>query len=193
MLSPAKWLPSQRPINPPPPAALRRAYPAPTSSYLEYTVAETVFDIWQNAPDVFRWSPGWVQGLQSLVAEDRALITPPRVDHHFREKLRRDLRLHSIREPPSIDNIADWIYQSPTRCPGVRLAYETYHHLRRNVGDNPSASDFGDFAHVRCVPYVDLITLDRRMADYVRRSSRGWTDDPSCKIRHNLGSLVDEL
>ena len=174
-------------------AAIQTSGPAPTATYLNHGLAETVFTIWQKAPDVFRWPTEWVQRLQSLMAADRALSTPPRLDRHFREKLRRDLRLYSIPEPPSVDDVADWIYGSPTHCPGVRLVYETYHHLRRNLGDNPSASDFGDFAHVQCVPYVDLITLDRRMADYVRRSSRGWSDDPSCKIRHNLGALVDEL
>lgn len=175
-------------------AAIPTSGPAPTGVYLKHGLAETVFTIWQEAPELFRWPKDWVDRLQAVMTADRTLPTTPSVASHFREKLRRELQLYGIAEPPSgIQEFADWIYESPARCPGLRLGYEVYHHLRRNAGDRPTASDFGDFAHVCCLPYVDLITLDRRMADYVRRSARGWRDDPATRIRHDLASIIPEL
>jgi len=41
--------------------------------------------------------------------------------------------------------------------------------------------------------YVDLMTLDRRMADYVRRATQGWKDDPAGKVMHGLDSIMREL
>ena len=90
-------------------------------------------------------------------------------------------------------NLSNWIYQCPSRCPGIRLGYEVYHHLRRNLGDQVDASDFGDLAHINCLPYVDVLTLDRRMADYVRRATRGWTLDPSQKVRSDLAAFLSDL
>lgn len=172
-------------------AAIPLSGPAPTAIYLEHGLPETVLTIWQEAPEVFR-NP--IDQLRALIGADRKLSRPPSLAMHFREKLRRDLPLYGLSEPPGgVDALADWIYECPDRCPGTRLNYEVYHHLRKNVGDQPEASDFGDFAHVRCTPYVDLMTLDRRMADYVRRSGQGWRNDPARRLRHDLSAILQEL
>ena len=163
----------------------------PTAIYLHHSLPETVLTIWQEAPEFFR-DP--IEQLRARIEADRKVPKPPSLAMNFREKLRRDLRLYELREPEGgVDAFADWIYERPDRCPGTRLNYEVYHHLRRNVGDQPEASDFGDFAHVRCTPYVDLMTLDRRMADYVRRSGQGWRDDPARRLRHDLSAILQEL
>ncbi len=176
-------------------AAIPISGPAPTALYLNHGLAETVFMIWQELPGAVGRQPAeWVDRLQSVIAADRDLSSPPGLAHHFREKLHRDFKMYKIPAPKfPLAELADWIYASPSRCPGGRLGYEIFHHLRKNLGDQPEASDFGDFVHVLCIPYVDLITLDRRMADYVRRATRGWADDPSHKIRHDLSSIVKSL
>lgn len=175
-------------------AAIPISGPAPTAIYLKHGLAETVFTIWQEAPEVFRRQEAWIDGLRALMKADRDLSKSPSLATHFREKLRRDLRLYRLSEPPGgVEALADWIYECPDRCPGTRLGYEVYHHLRRNLGDQPEAADFGDFGHIRCAPYVDLMTLDRRMVDYVRRSGQGWPNDPSGRIRHDLSAILSDL
>ena len=166
----------------------------PTAIYLQHGLAETVFTIWQVAPEAFRKGEARIDELRVLLRADRSLSTSPSLARHFREKLRRDLRLYQLAEPADgVDALADWIYQRPDRCPGTRLAYEVYHHLRKNLGDQPEASDFGDFAHIRCAPYVDLMTLDGRMADYVRRARQRWCPDRSGLIRHDLSAILRDL
>jgi hypothetical protein len=175
-------------------AAIPISGPAPTAIYLRHGLAETIFTIWQEAPEVFRKGKARIGDLRALMKADRDLSSPPRLARHFREKLRRDLRLYKLAEPPGgVDALADWIYECRDRCPGTRLAYEVYHHLRKNLGDEPGASDFGDFGHVRCVPYVDLMTLDRRMADYVRRAGQGWRHNRAGSIRHDLAAILRDL
>jgi hypothetical protein len=166
----------------------------PTAIYLHHSIAETVFTIWQGAPELLRRPTKWVDRLQAVMAADRSLTNTPPLASHFREAVRRHLQLYEISVPPlAIAGLADWIYGLPDRCPAVRLGYEVFHHLRRNIGDRPKTSDFGDLGHVRCLPYVDLMTLDRRMADYVRRSDPGWGWSPSRKVRHDLASVISEL
>jgi hypothetical protein len=174
-------------------AALQVKGHAPTRILLNFGIAETVFTLWSEAPDVFKENLQHTRRLQEVIAADRVLPDPPTVRAHFKKKVRRDLSLYGMRIPDRVESCAEWIYEVPSRCPGVRLAYETYHQIRRNLGDTPTGSDFGDFGHVQCLPYVDRITLDRRTAGYVRQASRGWPTEPGHKIRHDVGEILREL
>lgn len=185
-------------IDPPWVSRLDAAIPilgtAPTAHYLNHGLAETVYTMWQGDRELFRWNMGQVNSYQSGMAMDRNLPTPPTLARHFREKLRRDLKLYEIPPPHGgLDAFADWVYQTPTRCPAVRLGYEVYHQIRRNITDQPTASDFGDFAHLSNLPYVDRMTLDRGMADYVQRATKDWKDHLAGKVRHDLDSIVCEM
>lgn len=91
-----------------------------------------------------------------------------------------------------MDTLAEWIWDRPARCPALRLDYEVYHQIRRNVTDRGYLQDFEDFAHVKCVPYVDRATLDRRMAGYVRQVSREWLNSPGATIRLDLREILAE-
>jgi hypothetical protein len=156
-------------------ASIPTSGPAPTSSYLRHGLAETVLTISQEAPDLFRREGLPLAQLRTVLESDRAITNPPTLSDNFREKIRRDLQGYGVAAPgTSIPDLADWIYASPARCPGLRLAYEVYHQIRRNIEDAPEISDFADFAHVLCLPYLHLATLDRRMATYVHQASRLW-------------------
>jgi hypothetical protein len=75
-------------------------------------------------------------------------------------------------EKVDLTAFGNWIYSNPDRCPGFRLHYNTYHELVANVRDIPKDSDLPDFAQIQPIPYVDAITMDRRMRDYTGRVSR---------------------
>ena len=66
-----------------------------------------------------------------------------------------------------ISDIADWIYENPNRCPAVRLGYEVWHKIVKNKTDSLKDSDMEDYQHLSCLPYVDFMTLDKRMHSYV--------------------------
>lgn len=175
-------------------AAIPISGTAPTAHYLNHGLAETVFTMWQGDKQLFRWNEGQVNSYQSVMAMDRNFPTPPTLAQHFGEKLRRDLNLYEIPHPyGGLDAFANWVYQTPTRCPAVRLGYEVYHQIRRNITDQRTASDFGDFAHLSNLPYVDRMTLDRGMADYVQRATKGWKGDLPGTVRHDLDSILREL
>jgi hypothetical protein len=90
---------------------------------------------------------------------------------------------------------AQWIYESPDRCPGHQLGYEVYRAFMENTADVPETSDFSDLAHICALPYVESATLDRRMRHYTRVASerllaRGGLVNYSERIYENLATFI---
>ena len=63
------------------------------------------------------------------------------------------------------------VHESPTRCPGVRLVYETQHRLRRDIKTRARASDLIDLSRINAVPYVDFFVTDSAMMTYCRQAT----------------------
>ena len=128
-----------------------------------------------------------------MLTEDRKVAASISVSGFFGTKLGRDFKTYGIPEPAvGVESLAAWIWETPTRCPALRLDYEVYHQIRRNTTDQGYLQDFEDFAHVKCVPYVEQATLDRRMAGYIRQVTRDWANSPSEKIRLGLGEILTD-
>lgn len=118
-----------------------------------------------------------------VIQTDRAMTNPPTLRDHFVTMMIRTLKTHAI-QPPSAgtERFAQCVYDLPSRCPGLRLAYETYHRFRRNRTDRPRASDMIDLARIPSVPYVDFFTTDAAMMDYCRQAAK----EIGCSIRNFL-------
>jgi len=93
----------------------------------------------------------------------------------------------------NIDDLSSWIYENPNRCPAIRLGYEVFHKLLRNITDGGEESDIPDFVHVDCIPYVDAITLDNRMRGYVEQSDQSLGTQYSNKVYRNVGDIEEFL
>ncbi len=84
--------------------------------------------------------------------------------HHA---LERQMTQRGIRIPSAgIKAFARWVRENPARCPGYRQSYEMYHAIQANSSDIPKDGDIPDMAHIAALPYVDFLTLDRRMMNY---------------------------
>ena len=73
--------------------------PAPTAIYISHSLAETVFTLWQEAPDAFRWQSDRISRLKSTLDQDRSIADPPKLPEHFRAVIRKHLKLYRIPEP----------------------------------------------------------------------------------------------
>lgn len=110
--------------------------------------------------------------LQEAVDEDRVIADAVRRNRaRFEGGLRRQLMICGIELPNSFRDFARWIRNEPSRCPGWRIFHETYLEFCTNVNDRVDEGDIRDFSHISCLPYIDAITLDRRMAGYCRQAS----------------------
>jgi hypothetical protein len=59
----------------------------------------------------------------------------------------------------------------PGVCPAWRLLAEVYDEFAHNKTDKGQIGDEPDYRHVSVTPYVDAITFDRRMRNYVNLAS----------------------
>ena len=75
----------------------------------------------------------------------------------------------------------------------MRLGYEVWHQLGKNKTDRLEDSDMEDYQHVLCLPYVDLMTLDKRMHNYVSQAAAGMSLDYSGRIFRSVQDLLCRL
>jgi hypothetical protein len=145
----------------------------PTEMLVNYSIWEAIYYMWHRDTKIFdvqrRRESEWIE----TIGSDRALRDPPTLPDHFVTAMERTLRTHGIPTPSEgVQPFARWVYESPTRCPGFRLAYEAQHRFRRNLTAKPCASDLIDLARVAAVPYVDFFVTDSEMMDYCQQAAR---------------------
>jgi hypothetical protein len=78
-----------------------------------------------------------------------------------------------------LGGFGQWLWQRPSRSPGLRLQFETYHQLRRDCGMPLQEGDIADFAHITALPYSDYATVDKRIGDLVGKVFRKLGQSPS--------------
>jgi hypothetical protein len=107
--------------------------------------------------------------LRSQFQVERALPANQRQTSReiFVGAVERHLRTYQIKPPKNgMRPFAEWLYDNPRWCPANRVTFDMYHTLLRNRTDLPKNSDILDINHLKSLPYVDLLTLDRRMESY---------------------------
>jgi hypothetical protein len=136
----------------------------------------------------------YAKRLKQIFTGDRSLSTKPNLKNFFPTMIERQLRSHQVASPNSdIKSFANWIYSDPTRCPSLRLGYEVFHKMIKNVDDEPIPSDMEDFCHIDCLPYVDFLTLDKRMCGYVNQACKTMRTNYAEKLCNNSKEIVDKL
>lgn len=164
----------------------------PTRQYLNFGLAEAVFTLWTEDPNLFSGFQKETLQLRRLLSTDRSARDNPSVQKNFANVLRRYLTRARVNLPHSqVEQLADWIYSSGKRCPSFRLGYEVFHKLLKNKYDEAEKGDIYDFAHIDCLPYVDAITLDRRMRGYVAQAGQSLGLDYQTKVYSNLDEIHD--
>lgn len=147
--------------------------PAPTRPLLNYSISKTIYELWNNEPRVFKLFQKHHQLLQKQMDSDRKIKSKPSLRDHFVENIRKSLSRYNLSiTSQKLRAFSEWIYEIPTRCPSVRLGYEVYHNLLKNLDDIPKQGDMGDLSQINCIPYVDRITFDRRMSHYAKEACK---------------------
>ena len=135
-----------------------------------------------------------MQRLRDSFARDRATTSKPSLRANFISTIGRNLRLHRVAlKSADVNGLGRWIHDEPSRCPAKRLVYEVYHKILKNVQDVPEDSDLEDFQHVSCIPYVDAITLDRRMRGYVSQAAKGLCVPYDERVASEVTDLLERL
>jgi len=158
--------------------------------YMRYGLAEAVFEIWRDNPALLQ--PYTDVANQVLITRNLDRNRPDYKQHirKLPNSILKNLKLYNIDFPrDKVNDLATWILNNPNRCPATKLSYEVYHKIVRNLNDQGEVSDIPDFTHVDCIPYVDAITLDRRMLGYVKQADCSMGTQYSEKLFSNLNGI----
>jgi len=165
-----------------------------TAVCVNYSIAETIWDLWRNKPALFNGYATHYGAYQAVLAQDRALADPPTLRANFPSAVQRAIELHGVRTfDVEIQKLGEWIYSSPSRCPAKRLTYEVWHRLRSNITDKPKPSDMSDFNHLFALPYVDAATLDNRMLGYVTGATAEWSEGTVAACFRGAAEIAAQL
>jgi len=163
-----------------------------TAVFINYPLAQTVWDL--HCYGGLKGLEGYAPRMRALFSTDRGLKTPPTLKAHFRIVIERHLKTCKVSSTGvSIHHFASWVYENPNRCPSIRLGYELWHQLGKNKTDTLEDSDMEDYQHVLSLPYVDLMTLDRRMHNYVSQAAHGLCLDYDRRIFRSVQDLFLRL
>jgi len=170
----------------------------PQDLLINFTTTDQVVEIVFNNPQIGHNTRTRTMLFRNEVADDR--LHNPEVRRSatwFRGGVAQTLVNSGLRlDRARFEAFADWLAANPTACPGWLLFHESYGVFCDNVNDAGQRGDAPDFSHIITAPYIDAITLDRRMADYCRRGSRTLADahDPllfaPTKIFHSLEGWI---
>lgn len=165
-----------------------------TKVYMNFSLAETVFTLWSEDKSLFRGFLPHTKKLQVLFETDRDIPKPPSLSENFIKTIGRDSRDYKVEIPSGkLKTFAEWIYNDASRCPSIRLGYEVYHEILKNLRDVPKDGDIPDFGHVGCIPYIDLITLDNRMRNYVKQACPSSIADYESRLCKNWEEVISKL
>jgi hypothetical protein len=164
-------------------------------------VAQTLYDLVSMAVSGGNAIPLTKQRLGSWLTKhfelDRTLPHGVRkaIGRHFPAAMLKGLDAYSIAFPAGMVNeLAEWVYGNPARCPGLRLAYDVRQELMNNLTEKVSPNDIFDRAHVLAVPYVDAITMDANTADLCRRLVRRLkAKNPAINYEEGIFTNLKEL
>lgn len=164
----------------------------PTKHFLNYSLSEAVWDLYSYGP--LGGLDKYADKLRQTFAADRALLPTPSLRKNFAKIIDREIRLYRLPLPyENIAAFADWIYSDASRCPSERLRFEMWHKMEGNIGDIPHDSDLEDLLHIGCLPYVDLMTLDRRMFTYVTQAAKHTSVEYNKKIFRSTKELLNKM
>ena len=142
---------------------------SPARLYVAYGLFEIVDTIARRRPDFLLHETRFADELRRRFAIERQMPKGVKktVAANFPDAMERQMTQRGIQIPSAgIKAFAKWVRADPARCPGFRQSYEMYHAIQANLSDIPKNGDIPDMAHIAALPYVDLLTLDRRMMNY---------------------------
>jgi hypothetical protein len=144
-----------------------------THMIVNLRIWDVIIHVFRQDPEAFNVQRRREQEWIAVMEADRILENPPELSDHFVTTMSRNLQTHGLKAPTAgVEPFARWVYELPSRCPGIRLAYETHHQFRRNRSAQPRASDLIDLGRIAAVPYVDFFVADGEMLDYCKKAAR---------------------
>jgi len=161
----------------------------PLGKFIIYSLAEIIWNLYndQALGGYDKHSKRW----RDAIIMERNLLKKPTKKEGFINTVEKHLLLYKIKSPSQgIMSFSKWVYNKASRCPSTRLINEIFNKMVKNLGDIPEDSDLEDFSHIQCLPYVDIMTVDRRFYAYISQAAKSLHINYEEKIRKSLKEII---
>ena len=171
----------------------------PHERLLGYTLTDVVMELLHKQPGQFQKTKSEQRVLIGAVAKDRAATDAERRSRaRFRGAILTGLRkCHLVSSVTDPREFAEWAYDNPAEYPGMSFFNRMYLEYASNSRDVVQSGDHFDFSHAARIPYVDALTLDRRMRGYANQTIRQLQRFPGCdysgRVFDDLSAVVNAL
>ncbi len=165
-----------------------------TKTFINYSLAEIIWDLNSFGGLGSLSIDKHVKRYRRELNSDRKLNRKYDLKSNYVNMIEKNLKRYNLRLPyDGIKDFAYWIYSIPTRCPSARLVYELWHKMVYNITDNLEDSDLDDYHNIGNLPYVDLMTVDRRMHGYVCQVAKSINVEYDKKIHKKPEGIIKNI
>ncbi len=167
---------------------------------LTYRFWDIVCDLWKACPQMFEPPAHARNLLKFAMSMDREMLhakRPKVAEPPFEPILEFLVLKMSVTRERAVE-IASWIGQVPTRCPGLRIIRAVGSAMSGNRTYLARNDDIFDISQTMAIPYVEAMTLDRTMCDYFARAQKalrraGSPEEGNHKVFRSLHELMQAL
>lgn len=139
-----------------------------------YTMAETVADLYQSSPRIFAPRPNLHQIHAHAMSEDRMRRSFDRLRYELPREPFVETLVNLLGVPDrKAQKIADWIAGDPERCPALWLIRAMGSVMSKDRAYQSRPGDVFDMSDAMAIPYVTCATLDRAMSHFFSIASSG--------------------
>jgi hypothetical protein len=137
-------------------------------------------------------------GIRAHIERERAIPAAER--RTMREMFGNRLpdRFGAYKIDPQVFDVrkfGNWLWKDPLRCPGMRLHFEAHHQMVNDKNLRCDDGDIADFAHIAALPYLDVLTVDKRIEDLLKKvfqkhRTTTWAPIMAGKVYRNIDSVL---
>lgn len=143
--------------------------PAATEPLVGLRLDEIIHMIWKRDRTALQFPKRSGELIRSHYEAKRKTTSAPRLlaKKEFEKYVGRQFTYWGIdASETDVSALSNWVYSDPARCPGLHMYYDMCYELLGATKDKMKENDIQDFAYLYAIPYVDAITLDRRIRGY---------------------------
>lgn len=164
-----------------------------------YTMAETVTDLYKSSPRIFAPRPNLHRIHAQALSEDRGRWGVERLRYELPKEpfIETLVTLLGVSDERA-ERIAAWIASDPSRCPALWLIRAIGSVMSKDKAYQSRPGDVFDMSDTMAIPYVECATLDRAMSHFFYMASSGLNRDRSTSLPYgrvfkNLNELLSSV
>jgi hypothetical protein len=140
-------------------------------------------------------------GIRGYIEDERAIPKEERwtSKHIFSRRMPDRFAAYHINSYGcDLVQFGEWLWDNPVRSLGARLFFEAHHFQVNDHSLKFGDGDVADFAHIAALPYVDVLTVDKRIDNLLQMVFRKyrtspWAPDMAASVFRSIDDVLNKF